>query len=98
MSREEIQVMKLVGAANKYIRGPFIVSGVLVGVFSSLATMLLFWPISYWLGTHMADFLGLDLFSYYKDNFFQLFLVCLLSGVIISSISSICAIHRYLRK
>lgn len=98
MSREEINVMKLVGAANKFISGPFVITGILVGVFSSIITIILFWPVSYWLGLHMTDFLNINLFSYYKDNFFQLLFICLLSGVIIGSISSVFAIHRYLRK
>lgn len=98
MSREEINVMKLVGADGKYIRGPFIVSGVIVGAISALATIILFIPVSIWLGNQMTDFVGINLFTYYKTNFVQLFIIMLGSGVIIGSISSIFAIHRYLRK
>ncbi len=98
MSREEISVMRLVGAATKYIRGPFIVSGILVGGFASLITILLFWPLSVWLGSQMSEFLGINLFDYYLSNFFQLFFIMLFSGMIIGSISSFFAIHRYLRK
>jgi cell division transport system permease protein len=98
MSREEINVMKLVGAGGRYIRGPFIVSGVLVGVISSIVTILLFIPVSIWLGNQMTDFVGINLFTYYKANFLQLFIIMLGSGITIGSISSIFAIHRYLRK
>jgi cell division transport system permease protein len=98
MSREEINVMKLVGADRRYIRGPFIVSGILVGIASSVATIILFIPVSIWLGNQMTDFVGINLFTYYKANFFQLFIIMLGSGVIIGSISSVFAIHRYLRK
>ncbi|MFA6514953.1 MAG: permease-like cell division protein FtsX [Candidatus Paceibacterota bacterium] len=98
MSREEINVMKLVGAGGRYIRGPFIVSGVLVGVISSLVTIILFIPVSIWLGNQMTDFIGINLYTYYKANFFQLFIIMLGSGVIIGGISSIFAIHRYLKK
>ena len=55
MSREEINVMRLVGAANKYVQGPFIVSGVIVGAFSAIVTILLFIPITIWLGNQMTD-------------------------------------------
>jgi len=98
MSREEINVMKLVGAGGGYIRGPFIVSGILVGVFASVATMLIFIPVSIWLGNQMTDFVGINLYTYYKSNFFQLFIIMLGAGVTIGIISSIFAIHRYLRK
>jgi cell division transport system permease protein len=98
MSREEINVMKLVGADGRYIRGPFIVSGILVGIISSIVTILLFIPVSIWLGNQMTDFVGINLFTYYKSNFFQLFIIMLGSGVTIGVISSFFAIHRYLRK
>jgi cell division transport system permease protein len=98
MSREEISVMRLVGAGPKYIRGPFIVSGMLVGISAAILTILLFLPISIWLGNQITDFVGINLFTYYKENFFQLFIIMLLSGIILGSISSAFAIHRYLKK
>lgn len=98
MSREEIGVMKLVGAGSKYVQGPFIVSGILVGVCASFLTILIFIPISIWLGNHMTDFIGINLYQYYKSNFLQLFIIMLGSGVLLGSISSFFAINRYLRK
>lgn len=98
MSREEINVMRLVGAGDRYIRGPFIVSGVLVGICSAILTIVIFIPISIWLGNQMTDFLGLNLFTYFKTNFFELFIIMLGSGIVLGSISSTFAIHRYLRK
>jgi len=98
MSREEINVMKLVGAGGRYIRGPFVVSGVLVGIVASVLTTIIFIPVSIWLGNQMTDFIGINLYTYYKANFFQLFIIMLGSGVAIGAISSVFAIHRYLRK
>lgn len=98
MSREEISVMRLVGAGSRYIRGPFIVSGMLVGIAASILTLLLFIPISIWLGNQMTDFFGINLFDYFKSNFFQLFFIMLGSGLILGSISSTFAIARHLRK
>ena len=98
MSREEISVMRLVGASKRYIRGPFLVSGILVGCFSAIIAILIFWPISAWLGNNMTDFLGVDLFQYYKDSFFQLFIINLFSGVLLGIFSSMIAIRKYLKK
>lgn len=98
MSRDEISVMKLVGAGSKYVKGPFVVSGILVGICSALLSIIIFIPISIWLGNHMTDFIGINLYQYYKSNFLQLFIIMLLSGVILGSISSFFAINRYLRK
>ncbi len=98
MSREEIGVMKLVGAGSKYIQGPFIVSGMFVGVTASIVTIILFIPISIWLGNQVTDFIGVNLFTYFKENFFQLFAIMLGTGILLGSISSFFAIARYLKK
>jgi len=98
MSRDEISVMRLVGAGTKYVQGPFIVSGILVGICSALLSMLIFIPISIWLGNHMTDFIGLNLYKYYKSNFLQLFIIMLGSGILLGGISSFFAISRFLRK
>lgn len=98
MSREEINVMRLVGAKGRYIQGPFIVSGILVGVVASLLTIILFIPISIWFGNQMTDFLGINLYEYYKSNLLQLFIIILGSGMILGGISSSLATARYLRK
>ena len=39
--RKEISIMKYVGATNSFIRWPFIVEGIIIGIISALATMLL---------------------------------------------------------
>lgn len=98
MSREEINVMKLVGAGNKYVQGPFIVSGVLVGLCASMITIIMFIPISIWLGNQMTEFIGLNLFTYYKANFAQLFIIIISLGVILGGVSSSFAIAKYLKK
>lgn len=98
MSREEINVMRLVGAGTRYIRGPFIVSGMLVGIVSAIFAILIYLPISIWLGNQMTDFIGVNLFDYYKQNIFQLFAMMMACGIILGSIASSFAIARYLRK
>ena len=100
ISREEIGVMRLVGAANKYIRGPFMVEGVVYGVIASLITLGVFFPITMWFGhnTTMNSFLGVNLFEYYQSNFFQIFFLTLIAGVFLGVISSLFAIHKYLNK
>ncbi len=98
IAKEEIGIMRLVGANNRYIRGPFIIEGIIYGILASLITMLIFFPITYWLGNHMSDFFGLNLYDYFTSNFFQILAVVLVSGIIIGTISSWIATSRYLRK
>ena len=98
MSKDEISVMRLVGASRTYIRGPFVVSGIMYGLMSAAITLVLFYPITLWLGKVTANFfIGLNVFSYYMANFAQIFGVVVLSGVFIGAVSSYLAARKYLR-
>lgn len=97
-SREEIKVMKLVGASNWYTRGPFVVEGFLHGLFGSVVALFIFLPLTYWLGPQSEKFFGgPDLYIYYITHIVELFLVLFLVGISIGVLSSSIAIRRYLR-
>ena len=97
-ARDEISVMKVVGATPRYIRGPFIVNGALYGIFAALITVALFYPLTLWLGPRSAQFFGgLDLFRYYLSHFLQIFVILLSCGVLLGVASSTIAIRRYLK-
>jgi cell division transport system permease protein len=98
ISKEEIGVMRLVGASKMRVQGPFMVEGAIYGIVATLLTMLLFWPFTYWLGHNMTNFFGLDLYHYYFSNFFQIFAILLISGIILGTISSVLAARKYLNK
>lgn len=98
ISKEEIGIMRLVGASKTRVRGPFLFEGFLYGAVSSLITIIIFWPASYWLGKNMTDFLGLNLYKYFTGNFLQIFGIILLVGVALGMLSSLVAIRRYLKK
>lgn len=98
MSRDEIAVMRLVGASTNYIRGPFFVAGAIYGFISAILTLILFYPITIWLGNTTENFfVGLNVFHYYTANFGEIFLVIVASGVAIGSISSFLAVRKYLK-
>lgn len=98
MSRDEISVMRLVGASTGYIRGPFFVAGSIYGFVSAILTLILFYPITIWLGgTTENFFVGLNIFHYYTSNFGEIFLIIVGSGVAIGSISSFLAVRKYLK-
>lgn len=97
MARDEISVMRLVGASTGYIRAPFFVAGALYGFIASIITLILFYPITIWLGGTTANFfVGLNVFHYYTSNFGQIFLLLVGSGIAIGSISSFLAVRKYL--
>ncbi len=96
-SREEIQVMRLVGAGKGYIRAPFIVEGVLYGLIAGVVTLLLFYPLAWWLGSATSRFFGgINVFNYYLANFPFFFLVIVGSGVVLGAVASFLAVRRYL--
>ncbi len=97
-NREEIKIMRLVGASNRYIRGPYVIEGMIYGLFSSAITMFFFYPITYWLGPLSEKFfVGLNLFEYYLAHFIEIFGLLLFIGVILGVVSSWFAARRYLK-
>jgi cell division transport system permease protein len=98
VSREEIAIMRLVGAYNSFVRGPFIVEGMMYGVVSAIVATALFYPITSWLKSATGDFYGgIDLFLYYIGNFSQIFGLLLVSGLTLGTISSYLAVRKYLK-
>ncbi|MBY0473206.1 ABC transporter permease [Patescibacteria group bacterium] len=97
-SREEIQVMRLVGAGQFYIRAPFMVEGVLYGLISGVITLLLLYPVTYWMGTATQSFFGgINVFSYYLSHFFFFFAIIIGTGVLLGAVASYLAVRRYLK-
>lgn len=100
--RDEISIMRLLGASTRYIRGPFIVESVLYGIISAIISTLfiklLFVASS---STLQASSLGLLDISYaqrfFDDNFWLLLAAELAAGIAIGAASSTIATRRYLR-
>lgn len=98
ISRDEISVMKLVGASNKYIRGPFVISGVIYGLMAGILTLIIFYPLTRWLGVSSANFFGgLNFFIYYTSNFGEFFGMIAGSGIVLGALSSYFAVRRHLK-
>ncbi|MSR87678.1 MAG: ABC transporter permease [Candidatus Zambryskibacteria bacterium] len=98
ISKDEISVMRLVGASTSYIQGPFVVLGIIYGLVAGIITLVLFLPMTYWLGTETENFLiGFNVFSYYLRHFVEIALVIMISGILIGALSSILAIRKYLK-
>lgn len=97
-SKDEISVMRLVGASNAYIQGPFIVTGIITGVISALLVLLLLWPATWYAGSRTADwFGGFSLATYYTSHFARIFFILMGSGIMLGAIASVFAIRKYLK-
>lgn len=97
-ARDEIAVMRLVGASNMYIRGPFIVTGIIAGGLAAFIALILFYPATYYAGTTLETWLGgFNLFTYYVSHFAYIFLILVGAGVLLGALASWIGVRRYLK-
>lgn len=96
-TREEISVMRLVGASNMFIRGPFMLQGIMYGVAAGVLALLILYPLVLWIGPETEVFFQFNLFTYFVSNFAYLFAVLVGMGILMGVVSSFMAVSRYLR-
>ncbi len=97
-SKEEISVMRLVGASNWFIRGPFLVQGAISGFAAAIITLLIFTGALFFLSPKLEIlFPGLNIFNSFTGNLGMLFLIQIFTGVGLGVVSSIIAIRKYLK-
>lgn len=96
-AKEEISIMRLVGASNMYIRGPFMLQGLMYGLISGVLALLILYPIIMWLGPKTAVFFEFNLFDYFVSNFSYIFGMLVSIGISLGLVSSVLAVARYLR-
>ncbi len=97
-SKEEISTMRLVGASNRFIRGPFLVQGIIVGVFAALVTFLITFGVCWGFDSRIGAVApGISTFSLFLSNFWALLFLQLATGVGLGIISSTVAIRKYLK-
>ncbi len=98
--REEIGIMKLVGASDAYVRGPFVVTSVIYGVIAAVVSTLIFLPIISASRPFFDQFFAgynVDVAGYVWSHFWNILGVEILAGSIVAVVSSFGAIGRYLR-
>jgi cell division transport system permease protein len=97
-NREEIGIMRVVGASNSLVRGPFVVDGMLCGAIAAVVSLIFLAPLLYFISPYLDVFIpGLGLFHYFYTHLAELALFELLFGIIIGGLSSFFAVRRYLR-
>lgn len=96
-TREEISVMRLVGASNTFIRGPFMLQGILYGAIAGFVALIIMYPILYWMGPGTEVFFQFNIFKYFLSHFAYVGGVVVGSGILLGLISSSLAVSRYLR-
>ena len=100
--RDEITIMRLLGASTWYIRGPFVVESIIYGVVSALISVgildVLFMVAASALQASSLGLLDISFASsYFHDHLPLLLTLQLAVGIVIGAISSIIATRRYLK-
>ena len=97
LSKEEISVMRLIGADGWYVRAPFLISAGFYGFLGAIVATILLYPVSYVISPSVERFFGGEgLFAYYVAEFFVLFLLLSIIGIAVGVISAFFSTTRYL--
>lgn len=96
--KDEIEIVRLIGATSWYVRWPFIYEGIFYGVVGAFFGWLLGIGIFWYATPFLSAFLkGIPLFPLPVSFFFQLLGMELLLAVFLGFISSFFAVLRYLK-
>lgn len=100
--RDELQIMRLLGASTTYIRGPFVVETIIYGVLSAIISILIINAVFVTASSSLqATSFGLLDIAYAQEFFgkyyWQLFAMQLMLGILIGAVSSTIATTRYLK-
>lgn len=97
-NREEIGIMRVVGASNSLVRGPYVIEGMIHGVVAAVLSLIVAAPFVYLASPYFNVFIpGLNISRYFYANLLTLLGYQLLFGIAIGAFSSFIAVRRYLR-
>jgi cell division transport system permease protein len=98
--REELEIMKLVGATPGFIKGPFLIEGAIYGIISTIISLLTLSAILYFMAPTLVRYfggVGDDLSGFVRNNLILLVFAQLTAGILIGVISSWFAVRKYVK-
>ena len=96
--REEIAIMKMVGATNGFIRFPFLIEGFILGLFSALISFFIEWGL-YEVIREAIIRTGLKVFTIipFTDVVLPMAAVCVITGFFVGIFGSLMSIRKFLK-
>jgi cell division transport system permease protein len=96
--REEIEIMRLVGATNWFIRGPFIFEAALYGIIAAAVSLIFIYTVVVNGAPKLGSYIDIGgVTTFLQDNVFLVAFALLALGVLIGGTSSMVAMKRYLK-
>lgn len=97
-NREELGVMRLVGASNFFIRGPYLVEGAMYGLIGSILSVIITTILMYYIAPYFKFFVpNVDGWAYYTSHLSKFFGWQFVFGVGLGVASSYIAVRKYLK-
>ena len=95
---EEINIMKLVGADNWFIRAPFLVEAILYAALGTAVTLVLLYPIVQTIDPYVSEFFdgSFSLYAYYSSNIILFSFWNMVGTFCLTLVASFVAVGRYL--
>jgi len=98
--RQEIEIMRLVGASNFFIYMPYLFSAMVYSLLSVLIVISVFYPLLTLIQPYLEVFFmgyNVNILAYFVDNFFWIFGAEFLAVLAINIIASLFAVRKYAR-
>jgi cell division transport system permease protein len=96
--KQEIEIMRLVGASNMFIRLPFIFEGVIYGVVGSVISMILLFVSLKFIAPYLTTAIPAgSLVDFYLDNFWMILAYQILLGSFFGVLGGLMAMRKYLK-
>ncbi|HBI25256.1 MAG: Cell division protein [Candidatus Wolfebacteria bacterium GW2011_GWC2_39_22] len=97
-NRDELAVMRLVGASNFFIRGPYMVEGIIYGITGSIMSIIVVTIAVFYTAPYASIFVpDINGWTYYLSNFFSFMFAQVFFGVGLGVLSSYIAVRKYLK-